>query len=164
MQITPLAWPIVLLMTASALGCGATIGIAVIGGGSVGSAVMEIDTVEGETIEVDLKVTGGMMDMGASRLNGEAEFDLEFVDEPTGTDLLGGYEGFVASGAMLLGGAYHALENEQHISLDIGGLMMTFGLSMITGHEWLHLDVDGDDDGIDDEAADITDGEPGAGA
>lgn len=119
-----------------------------IGGGSSGRAVLDIVTTEGDTIDVDVDVgggvVGGMMEVGVTRLNAEAPFDLSLVEAPTGDDLLGTYEGFVASGVILIGAELHALENEQHISLDHGGFATNLGLSMLVGHEWLTLSVSAD--------------------
>jgi len=122
-----------------------TFEFAVIGGGSSGRAVLDVVTTEGETLAIDVDVgggvVGGMMEVGVTRLYAEAPFDLSLVEAPTGGDLLGTYEGFVASGVMLIGAELHALENEQHISLDLGGFATNLGLSMLVGHEWLTLSV-----------------------
>lgn len=129
-----------------------TMGLTVVGGGAAGTATLDITTVDGEALSFDVDVgigiAGGMMEMAVTRLHGRAAFDLSVVDAPTGADLLGTYDGFVASGAMLVGGAYHGLENEHHIGFDLGGFTTTLGLSMLVGHEWMTLSLaDENDDG-----------------
>lgn len=121
------------------------VGFVMMGGGRLGSARLTLVEPSDERHAIDISMSGGMvgpmMEVGVSILAAEADFDLSAIDDPHGDDVLGPYEGFSASGAVLLGGAVHDIENDRHARLFLGGFQFDFGVSMMVGHEWLVLDV-----------------------
>lgn len=123
-------------------------GMAVTAGGRAGTATLELEEPDGTPHFVPVTVRGAivglMMDVGFTDLEARADFDLSRVGDPHGDDLLGPYDGFVAEGGMLIGGAYHDLKNDRDARIELGGFAIDVGMSAIVGHEWLSIDVDTD--------------------
>lgn len=141
-----------------------TFGFAATAGGHFGSAKLHItepnDVVHTIDVSFDAFVVGPALEMGITLLSATGDFDLSALDRPHGDDLLGGYSGFFAEGALLLGGVVHDLENERHARVAIAGGALDLGMGLIAGHEWLALWVgpeDTCDDGVDDDGDDAVD-------
>jgi hypothetical protein len=120
-------------------------GIATFGGVRAGSAKLDIEEPDGTPHFFDVSVrgfiAGPMLDLGFSSLQARGEFDLSRIESPRGSDLLGFYEGFVAEGSMLIGGAHHDLVNDRNARVELSGFVYDIGMSGIVGHEWLTFDL-----------------------
>lgn len=160
--LAPFLAPVLALVLALAIGCGGPplladiqpvsaelVGDKRIDGGMIGSVgigggtLVIVDT-EGTTFRVPVSThsvgLGALMEMTASE--GSLPISLAGSDVARGTDLLGHYEGSRGEIALTIGGSYFELENELGATME--GWMLSFGMSIWAGHQWIFIEPAGD--------------------
>jgi hypothetical protein len=120
------------------------VSVGMLGGAGLGAASLEVDEVDGTRWRVPVSIKTGSVGaiMELTTWGSDFDLDLTFADAPTGTELLGTYDGGYGNVSLLVGGMGLKLENEHGVTM--AGTSISSGFSINAGHLWLGLEVGGD--------------------